>query len=109
MITDDLKMGAVAQAGGLVEVAVEALVAGVDLLLICNDEEAQEQVLEAVADAARRSPATAVRLEQAASRAHDLRARFTPSPAPIEALDAALDSETSRHVGQLLEQHIGNT
>ena len=103
VVTDDLTMGAVAAVGGPVEVAVEALAAGVDLLLVCHREDLQEQVLEGVAAAARRSGALAGRLEEAAGRVLALRTRFRPEPAAPADLDALLGSVEAIALARRLE------
>jgi beta-N-acetylhexosaminidase len=104
VVTDDLKMGAVSDAGGPVEVAVEALVAGADLMLLCHDEDLQEGIRAALADAARKSPAVARRLDAAAARSLGLRRRFTPAPAPEEALDGAFSSDEALAVARAVER-----
>jgi beta-N-acetylhexosaminidase len=104
VVTDDLKMGAVSDAGGPVEVALEALMAGADLMLMCHDEDIQERIRAALADAARRSPAVASRLDEAAARSLELRRRFAPSPAPEDALDEAFGSDEALAVARAMER-----
>lgn len=103
IITDDLKMGAVNEAGGAVEVAVDALMAGADLLLCCHDEELQEEIREALVDAARRSPSVERRLVNAASRSISLRRRFVPAPASVEDLHDLFEDTETRELMRRME------
>lgn len=107
VVTDDLTMGAVSQAGGPHEVAVEALAAGVDVLMVCHGEELEEQVRAHVAETALRSPALRRRLFEAAERARRLRTSFVPCPVDADDLDAALDSPTARAVTLDLGVRLG--
>lgn len=104
VVTDDLAMGAVGEAGGPVEVALEALMAGADLMLMCHDEDTQERIREALAATARRSPAVASRLAAAAARSLGLRRRFTPAPVPEDALDRAFEADEARAVARAMER-----
>jgi beta-N-acetylhexosaminidase len=108
VVSDDLKMGAVRDAGGAVDVAVEALMAGSDLLLCCHDEELQEEIRVALADAARRQRSVERRLEQAASRSVALRRRFVPSPVLPERLDGALSGPEIDEIVLALDGGIEN-
>jgi beta-N-acetylhexosaminidase len=103
IISDDLNMGAVLRAGGPEEVAVEALAAGADLVMVCRGADLEERVRARVAEAARRSPALARRLLEAADRARGLRTAFVPSPVQASDLVAVLDSPESRAVTLELE------
>ena len=107
VITDDLKMGAVVDAGGAVDVAREAMMAGADLLLCCHDESLQEAIREALADEARRSDAFAKRLEDAAERSVALRRRFVPGPVRPEELDEQLSSEEISELELALDGDLG--
>ncbi len=81
IVSDDLLMGALRQQGPLPEVAAEALLAGCDALLICNDPERLLQVRAHLARRAGGDPAFAARLREAAGRFARLRASVPP-PAP---------------------------
>lgn len=52
IITDDMGMKAMSSHFGIVEAPLQALLAGVDLLLYCNDPEVPPQVLEGLIEAA---------------------------------------------------------
>jgi beta-N-acetylhexosaminidase len=104
VVTDDLTMGAVAHAGGARDGAVEALMAGADLLLICHDEDLQEQVIDNLADQARRHQSVAQRLQEAARRVGQLRRRFAPAPAVT--VDDLGHDEESLDVVRTLEERL---
>lgn len=73
VITDDLEMGAVAEAGGAPAAALRALRAGADGLLVCRSREVREAVVAAIAQEAARDPELGARLAEAASRLDALR------------------------------------
>lgn len=83
LLSDDLEMGAVSAVGGAPEVALLALRAGADGLLVCRDATLRAEVRTALARAASSDPADAARLERAAAALATL-AR-PPGPArPLE-------------------------
>jgi beta-N-acetylhexosaminidase len=77
IVSDDLEMGAVAEACPIAEAAVRAAEAGHDLLLVCHTDVAQRAAATALVDAyrTRRLPRRA--LEAAAERVRRLRERRT--------------------------------
>jgi beta-N-acetylhexosaminidase len=68
LFTDDLEMGAIADAGGAARAAVTALRAGADGLLVCRSAEVRSEVRAALARAAAEDERDAGRLEAAAER-----------------------------------------
>jgi beta-N-acetylhexosaminidase len=68
IVSDDLEMGAVASRDAQGAVAVAALAAGCDLLLYCADLGRAARAVEAVALAARESPALDERVREAGAR-----------------------------------------
>lgn len=72
LLTDDLEMGAIGEAGGAARAAVGALLAGADGLLVCRSEDVRAQVREELARAAAADPEVAHRLERAAARLRPL-------------------------------------
>lgn len=68
LFSDDLEMGAVAQHHGIGELAIDAVWAGCDALLICKDEEKQAQAHEALCRHAESDSFFAERCRQAAAR-----------------------------------------
>ncbi|WP_394850450.1 beta-N-acetylhexosaminidase [Pendulispora brunnea] len=80
LISDDLEMQAVAARAPIEELAVEAVSAGCDLLLICSNEDAQARAYEALVRHAEAHPSFGLRCEQAAERVRSLRREFPPRP-----------------------------
>jgi beta-N-acetylhexosaminidase len=74
LLTDDLEMGAIGEAGGAARAAVCALEAGADGLLVCRSEDVRGQVQEELARAAADDPEVARRLDRAAARLRPLAA-----------------------------------
>jgi beta-N-acetylhexosaminidase len=72
-VSDDLEMKAIADPAGA---AVEAVRAGVDVLLVCHHAAMQRTVLDALETAARRGDISPERLEQAHRRIDALVRRF---------------------------------
>lgn len=86
VVSDDLRMGAIEQHYGIGDAAVRALVAGVDVLLIANDElsdgrSASEVVLAAIHGALASGRLDPVRVEGALARVASLKARL-PADSP---------------------------
>lgn len=96
LVSDDLEMSAIADRFGTAEAAVRAVGAGVDLLLVCHRPDRQQAAIDALAKEAATSPAFRQRLEQAAGRVADLRARFAAPPRPAAESLAALDTPEHR-------------
>ena len=91
LFSDDLLMAAVAQRNDPGGVAIEAVAAGCDMLLVCRDEAIQEVVLEALAREEAASPAFRARIAEALGRAEGLRSR----PAAVRADRARTISEAA--------------
>ncbi len=68
ILSDDLEMGAIAEFGSRGEVAIRAIRAGVDGLLICRSSEIRAEVQEALTKECARNPAFSRQLEVAAGR-----------------------------------------
>jgi beta-N-acetylhexosaminidase len=68
VVSDDLEMGAIRQHGAVPDAAVEALAAGVDWLLVCNDLDLSLAVAERLEEAVGRSEIAVGVLETAAAR-----------------------------------------
>lgn len=83
VVSDDLRMGAIEQYYGLGEAAVRALAAGVDVLLIADDQlpdgrSASDVALAAVRQALADGRLDLVRVESALARVAALKERLTP-------------------------------
>jgi beta-N-acetylhexosaminidase len=76
-VSDDLEMKAIADPA---EAAVEALRAGVDLLLVCHHAPVQRRVLDALVEAVERGHLTEQRLREAHARIEVLVRRFVQPP-----------------------------
>jgi len=81
IVTDDLEMGAIAENTEPAPAARQALTAGADLLLICNDVAAAWEAARLIAQ----DESMAARVRQSAGRLHGLRRRLQPPP-PLERL-----------------------
>jgi beta-N-acetylhexosaminidase len=80
LVSDDLEMQAIAARWSIEEAAVQAVVAGCDLLLVCWSEEKQERALRALVHEAERSTAFLARCRQACARTAIARRRIASSP-----------------------------
>jgi beta-N-acetylhexosaminidase len=76
IISDDLGMAAVSETMPWEEVPVQALRAGVDLLLICHQRERQEQAYARVLSAVQRGEMAESLVDRAVARVHRLKSRF---------------------------------
>ena len=81
--TDCLEMDAIARGTGTVQGAVEALVAGADLLLISHHLELAHQAADAIVDAIESGRLPEDRLREAHARVAHLRRRFASPATPI--------------------------
>jgi beta-N-acetylhexosaminidase len=88
VISDDLGMAAVSETMRWEEVAVQALRAGVDLLLICHQRKRQEQAYARVLSAVQRGALPETLVDRAVARIHTCKSRLhhllkdavTPAP-----------------------------
>ena len=89
IISDDLGMAAVSETMPWEEVPVQALRAGVDLLLICHQRERQEQAYARVLSAVQRGELPEALVDRAVARIHTLKSRLhrllqdVATPAPL--------------------------
>jgi beta-N-acetylhexosaminidase len=87
VVSDDMRMGAIEQHYGAGDAAVRALRAGVDLILIADDQlpgggSGSAETLKVVRRALRRGRLPAGRVDEALARISALRSRLTP-PAEV--------------------------
>lgn len=68
IISDDLEMAAIVEHFSVERAAVEGLLAGVDLFLVCHHEEAQRRAIEAVVKAVESGEVPMERLHEASAR-----------------------------------------
>ena len=76
LLSDDLEMKAVAAKAAVEEIAVCAVEAGCDGVLVCADEEAQDRTLDHLARRIDRVPSFRMRAEEACARLNALAKRF---------------------------------
>jgi beta-N-acetylhexosaminidase len=101
VLSDDLEMKALSGDAG--ELAVQAIAAGCDVLLICRSEDAQETAIAAVATESERSSVFRARCIEATQRAVALATHPLPKPAPLVDLLAAhvhLQEELDRFLAE---------
>ena len=97
LVSDDLGMKAVADRYGIEELAVGAVEAGVDHLLVREPAERQVAAFEAILRAAERNAILRARVEESAARVAALKAACTvPMPAPAAMLPSLLGTPAHR-------------
>jgi beta-N-acetylhexosaminidase len=97
LVSDDLGMKAVADRYSIEELAVGAVEAGVDHLLVREPAERQVAAFEAILRAAERDGVLRARVEQSAARVAALKAACTvPMPAPAAMLPSLLGTPAHR-------------
>ncbi len=103
VLTDDLEMRAIVDHCSIGEAAVQALQAGADILLICQDRNRVATACQAVEDAVQDGLLPETRLEESLRRIARVKERFIQPyrPADLVAAQAIVGSRTHR---ALLEQ-----
>lgn len=96
VVSDDLEMGAISAQATVPEAAVEALRAGVDWLLVCNDLQQSLAAADRVRVAVERGELAVEDLEAAARRIRSL--DVPPRPAAPVPLPSPAHEELNRHV-----------
>jgi beta-N-acetylhexosaminidase len=105
VVTDDLEMKAIADHFAIEEVAVRALTAGVDVLLVCHDAELARRAIDAIVRAVK-SGAVAEEILNAATRRVSAFARRFARP-PLEHVDLTLvGSERHRALVERVEATV---
>jgi beta-N-acetylhexosaminidase len=95
--SDDLGMKAVAERHDIEELALRAIAAGCDVLLIREPPEKQQRAFEALLHEAERSPAFQRRVEESAARVARLKAACrVGAPAPAAMLASRLGTPAHR-------------
>jgi beta-N-acetylhexosaminidase len=94
LFSDDLEMMGIALHYAIPEAAVRAIEAGCDCVLICSDEQVQEQAWEALIARAEQDSVFRARCEQAASRMHRMRRKIQPGrrAVSLQALQADMQA-----------------
>jgi beta-N-acetylhexosaminidase len=96
IFSDDLRMKAIADQIGIPQAACEAIAAGCDVLLVCDEPELSLQVHAALVARAEQDAAFVDRLRDAAARSLAARRRFPPRALSGAALAATLSSPQTR-------------
>lgn len=90
VVSDDLEMGAIVRHGSVEQAAVEALVAGADLLLVCHSPQRAVQAQAACLEALTTGRLSPQRLADATRRIAALKTRLRrPPPASTEVIGCA--------------------
>jgi beta-N-acetylhexosaminidase len=92
VFSDDLLMKAIADHYGVAEAACEAVAAGCDALLVCDEPDVCLEAHAALCRRAEREPAFAARLREAATRGLTARTSHALRPAAPEAVAARLQA-----------------
>jgi beta-N-acetylhexosaminidase len=98
LVSDDLEMQAIAARWSVEEAAVQAVVAGCDLLLICWSEEKQDLALKALIHEAERSTAFLARCRQAGERIAAARKRISARPLDDDGVHGVVGGAESRAI-----------
>jgi beta-N-acetylhexosaminidase len=106
IVTDDLEMKAIADHFALEDVAVSALNAGVDVLLVCHHAELALRAIDAIVRAVKSGAVTEEILNAASQRVTALAARFAHPPLEHAAL-GLVGSEAHRALVERIERASG--
>jgi beta-N-acetylhexosaminidase len=90
VLTDDLEMHAIMDHFGVGEAAVQAFLAGCDILLICKDPERERLAIQAVEAAVQEGRISKTRLDQSLQRIARLKSRYLMPYRPVTISDARL-------------------
>lgn len=106
VVSDDLEMGALRSFGAVPDLAVAALGAGADWVLICNDLEASMRAGERIATAIERRELDEDAVAQSARRVRGLRQKQATGPPCVLPVAQHLDlaSEIDNRLAQLASQ-----
>lgn len=109
LVSDDLSMHALDDAGSIGEAAVAAINAGCDLLLACASLDVAEEVAAAVTAAVRAGRIPERRMREALRRVDRLRRWLERRPRPTESLDDVLRSGEGARVLERLALRLAAT
>lgn len=80
IVSDDLEMKAITEHYSIEEAAVNSVIAGADLLLVCHQPEKQNAAIEALVKAVESGKLSSARLDEAHARLDVLQKRFVHAP-----------------------------
>ena len=105
VVSDDLEMKGIANDRSVADAAVEAIAAGVDVLLICRSADAQNQALDALGRAVRSGDLAEERVKEALARVNALASRFALSgPPELETARSMVGAEGHRVLCRTIEK-----
>ena len=90
VITDDLTMGAVLDNYDIREAAVQAIIAGSDIVLVCHDFQKEEAVLQALRQAVENGDISLKRIEQSVYKILKLKQKYNLTDEIVSAVDYRL-------------------
>ncbi|HSF66735.1 MAG TPA: beta-N-acetylhexosaminidase [Nitrospiraceae bacterium] len=97
VLTDDLEMRAIIDHYGIEDAAVRAILAGCDVLLICQDRNREVAAFKAVEQAMEAGAVTPERLDLSVTRIARLKGRFVAPYKPVTVSDAKLIAGCRTH------------
>ena len=106
LVSDDLEMRAIAARWDIADAAVVAIAAGCDALLVCWNDDKQEQAVEALEREVARSPAFRTRCEQAWARVMEARRRVKAAPLDDETIGRLLGGAESQAIAQEITRRL---
>lgn len=106
VITDDMTMKGLTGGRDIGDAAVDAILAGGDILLVCHEYELQKKVLDTVLDRVKDGTITSKRLDESVYRILRLKARYDLDDEPISSVDI---SEVNASVADYLAPYTGTT
>ncbi|MFZ9886300.1 MAG: beta-N-acetylhexosaminidase [Myxococcota bacterium] len=107
VISDDLEMKAVADRYEVEELVRLGLLAGIDLFLICHDEEKQARAIEAAHKLVESGEVPRSRAEDALARVARLKMQFLGAPSPPDLEEARAIVRSSPHLA--LAERLGRS
>ena len=105
VLTDDLEMHAIVDHYGPGDAAVQALLAGCDVLLICKDREREITAFESVEKAVASSTMPMIRLDQSVARIQRVKQRYLWPYRPAVISEAKLIAGCRTHQALLRSMH----
>lgn len=98
VITDDMTMGAITENFDIGDAAVESIMAGADIILVCHDHEKQVKVLEALKQAAVDGTIPEDELDMHIYRILKLKQKYNLNDEKIESVDVEKINEKIRNI-----------
>ena len=103
VITDDMTMGAITENYDIGDAAVKSVASGVDIVLICHDNEKQVKVLEALKQAVADGVISEDSLDDHIYRILELKKKYTKNNEQIESVDVKGMNEKT---GDVLNKYL---